>query len=588
MRKIFDILRYYNYRSKFFIAAIALRILIMLLDILFPLLTGWAIDIIFRHDLSRVPAMLRYLHSRVELSRLVLYLVGAMLLIAALQALSMVYQNRFRNIFSQQGTLRMRNKLFNKLQQLPVAWFVQVESGDIIQRCTSDVDTIHRFINNQFFEVIVPSLNIIVSLVIIFSYDFYLAISSILFSPLIIFLCWRYGKNRIKLFRLWDESEGKLSNILQEYLSGIRVVTALGQGEREHHKFSEQNKKLSDYGFFVFHKMASFWGLSDFLTYSQQILILLVGTLSVLHGRLSLGVMLAFLIYSERNIFMIRNVSRTIGDAGKVIISYDRLQQIFQSPSEPDESHLQSIGLCGDIEFKNVTFCYPGAHLPVLKNINLKVNKGETLGILGPTGSGKTTMLLLLHKLFYPTSGEIFFDGVPMSKINKRCLREQIGLNLQEPYIFSRNIKDNIRITNPESSDDTVQEYARIAQIKSDIEGFKAGYETIVGERGVTLSGGQKQRLAIARTLLRDCPINVFDDSLSALDTSTDKALRYELASQNRQKTTIIVSHRISTLLDCNRVAVIENGEIVQLATPKQLLVEEGLFSRIYHLQQSE
>ena len=469
-----------------------------------------------------------------------------------------------------------------------MSWFVQAESGDTIQRCTSDVDTIHRFVSNQFFEVVVLSFEIAVSLVIVFSYDILLAMTSLIFMPFVIWSCVRYGRTRVKTFRDWDEAEGRLSNIVQEFLTGIRVVTVLGQSEREHQKFSEMNREFREYGFVSFSKMANFWTLSDLITYTQQILIFWVGTVSVISGRLSLGVMLAFLVYGERNSFTMRNVARTIGDASKVVISYGRLQDIMQSKSEPDESHLSSIKLKGEIEFRGVSFCYPNSEHTVLKDIDLHIKSGETVGILGPTGSGKTTLLLLLQKLFYPSSGEIYFDGMPSSEIDRQCLREQIGFNLQEPYIFSRSIEDNIRITDPEASDSEVKKYAAMAKIAEDIEEFTAGYETMVGERGVTLSGGQKQRIAIARTLMRDCPINIFDDSLSALDTSTDKALRSELSRESEDKTTIIVSHRIATLLECDRVAVIKDGEITEFDSPATLLQSAGLFSKIYALQQRE
>ncbi len=302
---------------------------------------------------------------------------------------------------------------------------------------------------------------------------------------------------------------------------------------------------------------------------------------------MTLGEMVIFVSYTELLLFPLRNLARMLADAGKMHVSFGRIQEILAELTEPDDRLLERPELTGDIEFKQVDFAYNKGQRLVLQNVSFSVKAGETIGIIGPTGSGKSSLLYLLQRLYDPTAGEILLDGIEIRRIARETVRSSVGLILQEPFVFSRSIFENIRLPRPKATAEEVYSSAQTAALHTDIEGFENGYETMVGERGVTLSGGQKQRLTIARTLIRECPILIFDDSLSAVDTETDAQIRCELRSRRDKTTTIMVSHRISTLAEADRILVLEDGRITAEGSHNQLINQPGLYQRVYHIQNS-
>jgi len=281
-----------------------------------------------------------------------------------------------------------------------------------------------------------------------------------------------------------------------------------------------------------------------------------------------------------------RQLGRTLTDMGKAVISIRRINEIFDEPIEIlEENHLKP-EIKGNISFENVYFGY-SKDRPVLKNITFSVKSGETVAIIGPTGSGKSSLIHLLARLYDYDKGSIKIDGIELKTIDKLWIRKNVGIILQEPYLFAKTIRDNIKLYDPSIEDKRVYESATIANIHKDIQSFEKGYDTMVGERGVSLSGGQKQRMAIARTIIMESPIVVFDDSLSAVDTETDISIRKALKERKNKATTIIISHRISTVSEADKIIVLEKGEIVQMGTHEELIKEEGLYKRIYDIQNS-
>jgi ATP-binding cassette subfamily B protein len=277
-------------------------------------------------------------------------------------------------------------------------------------------------------------------------------------------------------------------------------------------------------------------------------------------------------------------MGRILADLGKATVSLERIDEILSHPVEPEPGKALKPSIRGEIEFKNVCFGYD-AYDDVLKDISFKARPGQTIAILGSTGSGKTSLVQLLQRLYTCTAGEITIDGVNINDIDHHVLRSNIGIVLQEPFLYSRTIKENIAIVRPDAADGEIHEAAKIAAVHDVVESFENKYDTVVGERGVTLSGGQKQRVAIARMLMQNAPILIFDDSMSAVDTETDAAIREALNKRRRSSTTFIISHRITTLCEADNILVLDDGRLVQHGTHDELLGTEGLYSRVAGIQ---
>ena len=483
---------------------------------------------------------------------------------------------------------RMRQRLYAHLQSMSYDYHAKAETGDLIQRCTLDVETVRRFLSSQVIEIFRTLIMIALSLALMSQIHGKLTlISLVLVPPLFLLALWFFHWVQ-KLFTDADEAEGKLSAMLQESLTGVRVVRAFGRQKYESDRFEARNGDVHDKSRKLCNVLAVYWSGSDLLGMSQTGLTLLFGVWFAIRGEITTGDVIVFVSYISMLIWPIRQLGRILSDLGKAAVSLRRLYDILDAQPEQDTPGAEDAPLYGDIEFRHVSFRYDDAH-PVLRDVSFTVRAGQTVAILGATGSGKSTMMNLLQRLYDVTDGEILIGGRDIRQIRKSCLRRRIGYVLQEPFLYSRSIRDNIAIT---SSDYTQAQIDAVAcQTASDgfIAEFEKGYDTLVGERGVTLSGGQKQRIAIARTLLRDSDVLILDDSLSAVDTETDRSIREALlarrADGGRTPTTFIISHRITTLADADLILVLENGRIAQQGTHEQLIATDGLYRRVYRIQ---
>jgi ATP-binding cassette subfamily B protein len=387
-------------------------------------------------------------------------------------------------------------------------------------------------------------------------------------------------------FEASDEAEAKLTTVLQENLTGIRVVKAFSRQKYEVLKFDEKNKDYKDKTYRLIQLLSIYWGASDFICFIQIGLVLVVGSIWAVRGDISLGTLVAFSTYVNMLLWPIRQLGRTLTDMGKAIVSVGRIEEILNEPIEILEENNVKPEIKGNILFDDVYFEYE-KNKPVLKGISFSVKAGNTLAIIGPTGSGKSSLIHLLARLYDYNEGSIKIDGAELRDMDKGWVRKNIGIVLQEPFLYGKTIKENIKLSDPSIEDTRVYESAKIASIHQDIKSFDKGYDTYVGERGVSLSGGQKQRIAIARTIIKECPIVVFDDSLSAVDTETDVSIRKALNNRKNKSTTIIVSHRISTVSEADKILVLDKGKIVQMGDHNSLIEEEGLYKRIYEIQNS-
>ena len=480
----------------------------------------------------------------------------------------------------------IRDTLYHHTQYLPFSWHVQHQTGEIIQRCTSDVEVIRNFVCRQLPEVFRICFLIILYLGIMFSMNVPITLAAAAFFPVIIGYSAFFHSRIGKRFQDADEAEGALSSTVQENLTGVRVVRAFGREKYEIDRFDQKNNAYSDLWVYLGKLMSVFWASGDLITNLQVLTVMVLGVVFAVEGRNTLGEFIAFLSYNASLTWPVRSLGRIISDMSKAGVSMERVAYILEAEEEDATDANNKPALTGDICFRNVSFAYSLDH-PILKNINFTIPAGSTFAILGTTGSGKSTMVHLLNRLYdLPEGcGSITIGGTDIRDIDRQYLRQNIGMVLQEPFLFSRTIRENIGITKEQLLDEEIRHAAEIACVDESILHFTDGYDTIVGERGVTLSGGQKQRVAIARMLMKQAPVLVFDDSLSAVDTETDNKIRKELKKEMEKATVIMISHRITSLMQADCIIVMDKGEIQQMGTHDQLIQQEGPYKDIYEIQ---
>lgn len=481
---------------------------------------------------------------------------------------------------------RLRDRLFNHIGRLPYAWHVKNQTGDIIQRCTSDVDVLRNFLSRQVLELFRVVFMVAVALVLMFSMNVKLSLVSLAFVPVVVLYSGLFQKKLSKRFHVADEAEGALSSVVQENLTGVRVVRAFGREAYEVERFDVKNEGWANLWIRFSSLLGIYWGVGDFASSLQVMVIILFGVLLTIHGELTLGAFIVFVTYNAMISWPLRSLGRILGEMSKMGVSLGRLREILDEEQEADDPNALIPPMNRDIAFRNIRFRYENGP-EILRDISFHVEAGSTIGILGGTGSGKSTLVCLLNRLYAleEGNGSITVGGVDIQNIRLSHLRKNIGFVLQEPFLFSKTIAENIKDACPQRSDEEMRLAAQTAAVDETILGFSQGYETVIGEKGVTLSGGQKQRVAIARMLLQNTPIKIFDDSLSAIDTETDAKIRAALRRDAKSATVFIISHRITSIMHADKILVLEDGCLVQEGTHMQLSVQEGIYKRIYDLQ---
>lgn len=481
---------------------------------------------------------------------------------------------------------KLRDKLYAHIQKLPYHWHVQHQTGDIIQRCTSDVEVIRGFVSGQLLEMFRTVFLIAVALGLMFSMNVKLSLVAAVFIPLVMVYSGVFYSKIARKFKTADEAEGDLSAMVQENFTGVRVVRAFGREAYEIDRFTGKNNFFASLWIKLGKLLAFYWGIGDLVSNIQVLSIIVLGTVEAVSGRITLGEFLVFVSYNSMLVWPVRNLGRILSEMSKTGVSLDRVNEILNAQQEQDKPEAQTPPMTGDICFHHVNFDYHGIN-PVLKDIDFTIKAGTTFGILGGTGSGKSTLMILLDRLYdLPEgSGSITVGGVDIRDIQRGWLRKNVGFVLQEPFLFSKTIKENIAISMECPDMAKIRHSASIAAVDEAITEFSQGYDTVVGERGVTLSGGQKQRVAIARMLMQEAPIMVFDDSLSAVDAETDSKIRSALKNHTGSRTVILISHRITTLMHADQIMVMDGGRIAQMGTHDELKNQEGIYRQIYQIQ---
>lgn len=508
--------------------------------------------------------------------------------LAALQGVFTYISGRLAAKTSEGITRRLRNFLFDHIQRLSFSYHDKTKTGELIQRTTSDVDAVRLFFADRAIGLGRVLLLFVVNLSVLLTLNARLALLSVLVVPFTVALSLIFFRKVSAAYEDYQDQEAILSNTLQENLTGVRVVKAFARQEYEIAKFDQENSGKFQKGrkFFTMH--ALFWPFSDILTGAQMLFGYFLGASMAISGEITIGTYLAYASMINWIIWPIRNLGRLIVQMSTGLVSYGRIQEVIKEQREPlsSGSYLpQSDQVEGSIEFKSVSFAYD-QHPVVLKDISFVCRPGNMIALLGGPGSGKSTLVNLLPRFYDYTSGMISLDNVDLKKYPRDYLRSQIGVVEQEPFLFSRSIRENITYgVDYEVNDDDLFAASKAAAIHDVILNFSKGYETIVGEKGVTLSGGQKQRVAIARTLLKNPKILILDDATSSVDVETEALIHKALDKLMEGRTTFIIAHRIQSLMQADLILVLDDGRIIQQGVHSELINQPGKYQEIFNLQ---
>ncbi len=485
-------------------------------------------------------------------------------------------------------TRRLRNFLFDHIQRLSFSYHSTTPTGDLIERVTSDVDALRRFFSEQAIGVGRIVLLFGINFAAILQLNWTLGWISVIAIPPILLVSLWFFKKVTDAYEKYQEQEAALSTTLQENLTGVRVVKAFARQDYEKQKFEKDNYEKFVRGKALLLMHSLFWPLSDIVLGLQMLGGFVFAALMAIRGEISVGTYLAYVGLVVWLIWPIRNLGRLIVQTSTGMVSYARLMEITRQAREPlEEGKVHPGGpVRGDIDFENVSFIYSDGKSEVLKGITFSVKAGQSVALLGSTGSGKTSLVNLLPRFHDYTGGRILLDGIELKDYPRAYLRSQIGIVEQEPFLFSRSIRENIAYSVGRAvTQDEIEAAARAAAIHDVIMTFPDGYNTIVGEKGVTLSGGQKQRVTIARTLLKNPRILILDDSTSSVDTETEAEIRQALYNLMQDRTTFIIAHRIQSVMNADLIVVLDKGEIVQMGTHETLLAQDGMYRQIYDIQ---
>jgi ATP-binding cassette subfamily B protein len=522
-----------------------------------------------------------------SLISIVPWIAAAFLGIALVQGAFTYLSGRLAAQTAEGVAKRLRNYIFDHLQRLPFRYHDKARTGELVQRSTSDVDAVRRFFADQATGAGRILLLFLVNLAALLVLNWQLALLSVLIVPITVLMSIFFFKRISDAYEAYQDQDAKLSSTLQENLTGVRVVKAFARQRHEEQKFETDNWEKFRRGRRLLMMHSVYWPISDVLSGMQMLFGFFTGAVMTMEGQISLGTYLAYAGMIVWIIWPIRNLGRLIVQMSTGLVSYGRLVEIIREEREPLDAatHLPQAAPKGELKFSEVSFEYEQGNL-VLRELTFECKPGQVTALLGPTGSGKSSLVNLLPRFYEYSFGSILLDGVELSSYPRTFLRQHIGIVEQEPFLFSRTIRDNIAYgVGRDVPQSELEDAAKAAAIHEVILSFPDGYETLVGEKGVTLSGGQKQRVAIARTLLKNPRVLIMDDSTSSVDTQTEAQIREALENLMRGRTTFVIAHRIQSLMSADLILVLDKGLIVQRGKHDELVQQDGIYRQIHHMQ---
>jgi ATP-binding cassette subfamily B protein len=567
-----------DYRLSYAGATVALAISALAKTLTYLLLRYFADDILSQG---------RYIAN--SLTQSLIWIAVGFVTLAAFEGGFSFVSGRLAAYTAEGITRRLRDFLFDHIQRLSFSYHSTTPTGDIIERVTSDVDALRRFFSEQAIGVGRIVLLFVINFVALLNLNVELALVSVVVIPIILVVSLWFFKKVTKAYENYQAQEALLSTTLQENLTGVRVVKAFARQNYEKGKFEKDNwgKYLKGKILLLMHSL--FWPLSDIVLGFQMLFGFVYAAMMAIRGEITVGTYLAYVGLVVWLIWPIRNLGRIIVQTSTGMVSYGRLMEIVKQEREPlfDGVHQPTAPARGEVAFENVSFKYSNGEHDVLKEVSFHAKPGQAIALLGSTGSGKTSLVNLLPRFHEYTGGRILVDGVELKDYSRSYLRQQIGIVEQEPFLFSRSIRENITYgVGRQISQEEVELAAKAAAVHDVILGFPDGYNTIVGEKGVTLSGGQKQRVTIARTLLKNPRILILDDSTSSVDLETEAEIREALNGLMKDRTTFIIAHRIQSVMIADLILVLDKGEVIQMGTHDELLTQkDGMYRRIYDIQ---
>lgn len=589
MKKYSLVKKYIQPYIFIYFLAFLFEILSSALQMLIPIILGTTIDSIIGSEEPTNKIMISFINFlggrdlvRERLGIIAIAFIAVSFLIALLNFLRPYMSGKATYTISK----GIRDNIYAKISSLSIKDMASITTGDMLQRASSDITQFEIIISTTMMALLGNISYIVISLITLFTINLKFALASISLMPFLLIGTYLFDRSVVKVFDEFEQSEARLTATVQENLSSYKVVRAFFKQKHEIEKFEEASMDFVNIDYKIMEYFAYFWSIAEFLCFLQIALIAIFGVLMHRNGSVSVGEFTAIFAVALNMVWVVLGTGRMLSRFTRVTVAIRRFDEVLEMDSEDLDSGIKDMDIKGAIDFDKVSFSYDEAH-DAIKDLSFKIDAGKTLGVLGLTGSGKSTLVSLIPRLM-DYDGSIKVDGVELNTISKRKIRENTSIVLQEPYLFNKTIKENIAYRRPDASDEEIIKAAKIADIHEDIMNFPDGYDTIVGEKGVSLSGGQKQRLAIARTILVHTPIIIFDDALSAVDTQTDINIRTALSQSEETQTKIIISHRISTLMNADKIIVMKRGKKIQEGTHDELIREDGLYKTIYEIQNIE